>query len=60
MCKKIPRLEHVRAMPKISPGGLPISSINSEHINIYIYIYTIKTQLKYVCVYIYVYMYRID
>ena len=22
-------------MPKISPGGLPVSSINSEHINIY-------------------------
>ena len=26
-------------MPKISPGGLPVSSINSVHINIYIYIY---------------------
>ena len=24
-------------MPKISPEGLPVSSINSEHINIYIY-----------------------
>ena len=24
-------------MPKISPGGLPVSSINSEYINIYIY-----------------------
>ena len=24
-------------MPKISPAGLPVSSINSEHINIYIY-----------------------
>ena len=23
-------------MPKISPGGLPVSSINSVHINIYI------------------------
>ena len=23
-------------MPKISPGGLPVSSINSEHTNIYI------------------------
>ena len=22
-------------MPKISPGGLPVSSIDSEHINIY-------------------------
>ena len=35
-------------MPKISPGCLPVSSINSENINIYIrtYIYTIKTQLK--------------
>ena len=26
-------------MPKISPGGLPVSSTNSEHINIYIDIY---------------------
>ena len=33
-------------MPKISPGGLPVSSINSEHINIYIYthIYTLSGQ----------------
>ena len=26
-------------MPKISPGGLPVSSINSVNINIYIFIY---------------------
>ena len=40
-------------MPKISPGGLPVSSINSVHINIYIYIYTIKTRLKCICVCVY-------
>ena len=26
-------------MPKISPGGLPVSSISSVHINVYIYTY---------------------
>ena len=41
MCEFFPRLEVVRArpkishMPKISLGGIPVSSINSEHINIY-------------------------
>ena len=51
MCGNIPKLESVRPspkypyMPKITPGGLPVSSINSLHENIYIY--TIKTQLKF-------------
>ena len=35
MCEKISRPELVRAGPKISPGGLPVSSINSVNINIY-------------------------
>ena len=29
-------------MPNISPVGLPVSSINSEHINIYIYTSTLR------------------
>ena len=36
MCQKISRLELVRARPKISHGGLPVSSIISVYINIYI------------------------
>ena len=42
------KLELVRARPKISPGGLPVSSINSVHINIniYIYIYTLLLRIN--------------
>ena len=45
MCENSPRLELVRArpknpyMPKINPGDIPVSSINSVHINI-VYIFT--------------------
>ena len=41
MCDFFPRLELVRARPKyphtpkVNPGGLLVSSINSVHINIY-------------------------
>ena len=41
MCENFPKLELSEPgqkyphMPKISPGGLPVSSINSVHINIY-------------------------
>ena len=34
--KNIPTCQKYSHMPKISPGGLPVSSINSGHINIYI------------------------
>ena len=34
MCEFFPKLEIARARPKISPMDLPVSSINSVHINI--------------------------
>ena len=34
--KNIPACQKYSRMPKINPGELPVSSINSVHINIYI------------------------
>ena len=44
-------------MAKISPGGLPVSSINSEHINIYIHIYTYTHIHIYTYTHIHIYTY---
>ena len=63
MCEKIPKLELVRARPKISPHaknqpwGIPVSSINSEHINIYIHIYTYTHIHIYTYTHIHIYTY---
>ena len=34
-CPYMPKIPKYPYMPKINPRGLPVSSINSEHINIY-------------------------
>ena len=54
MCEPGEEYQH---MQKISTGDPPVSSINSEHINIYIYTMCVCV---YVCAYIYVCMFRID